>query len=212
MSGASKVERSEIERRDATSTFTVDSNDVTGRTIIRGTPIVFNVWSKVLFDPYIGRFRELIRPEAVDRTLRSAQEVLAYWNHQGGDVLGNTLSGTLLLRKTMSNLAMELYPSQEWLGTPQAAAVKRGDVRGMSFGFGTTEDGDEWSDQPDSDGIWSREVTDMMVSEVSIVGKPAYPQTTVAVSQRSLDAFQTLRASGSRIDWLRKVHQTRLAQ
>jgi HK97 family phage prohead protease len=205
MSGASN-----FETRDASSAFTVDEN-ANGRITIRGTPIVFNSWSRVMYDPRIGQFRELIRPEAVDRTLTSAKEIHAYWNHQSGDVLGNTLAGSLLLRKTPANIAMELYPTSEWMGTPQAAAVKRGDVRGMSFGFGIMDDGDVWSDRPDDDGVWNREIVDMDFSEVSIVGRPAYPQTTVNVSQRSMETFQAIQAAGSTVEYLRMVHRNRLA-
>jgi HK97 family phage prohead protease len=190
MSGVSKgTPNTGVEKRDASTLFNYDGDGV--RPVIRGNPIVFNSWSQTLRGGMFGeiQFREVISPAAVDRTLRSADEIHAYWNHDGGEVLGSTLSGTLQLRKTSTALAMELYPTQEWLATHHAAGLKRGDVRRMSFGFGVIEE--KWSEEPDEHGVYEREIVDMLFSEVSIVGKPAYRDTTVALSQRSLDVFNS---------------------
>lgn len=201
-----------VERRDASTLFNYDGDGT--RPVIRGTPIVFNSWSQVLCAGKYGelRFREAILPEAVDRTLRSTDEIHAYWNHQGGEVLGSTLSGTLQLRKTPAGLAMDLYPTPEWLATHYAAGLKRGDVRRMSFGFGVVEGGERWSEEPDEHGVFEREILDMVFTEVSIVGKPAYRDTVVALSQRSLDVFHADARRGLSLDLARKIHKTRLAR
>jgi HK97 family phage prohead protease len=195
-----------VEQRSASTRMIVEEND-TGKRVLRGEPIVFNSLSHVLFDPFIGRFREMIMPEAVDRTLRSAASVKALWNHNSDLVLGNTRSGTLALRKGTTALSMEIRPPA-W-AAPQVETVERGDVDGMSFAFGVTDGGETWEDG--EDGIALRKVFDMTFKEVSIVAFPAYPETNVQVSQRSLDVFKES-VKGSRIDWLRKVHQTRLAR
>jgi phage head maturation protease len=75
----------------------------------------------------------------------------------------------------------------------------------MSFAFRTLTD--EWRME---DGIVIREILDMTIREVSIVSFPAYPQTSVEVAQRSLDAFRRAH-KGNRLEWLRKWHKTRLA-
>jgi len=207
MSGVSRQPEG-VEKRDASTLFNFDGDGA--RPVIRGNPIVFNSWSQVLWAGGEIAFREVIIPDAVDRTLRSAEEIHAYWNHDGNEVLGSTLSGTLHLRKASNALSMELYPTPEWLATHHAAGLKRGDVRRMSFGFRVIEE--KWSDEPDEHGVYEREILDMMFSEVSIVSKPAYRDTTVTLSQRSLDVFHADVRRGLSLDLARKIHKTRLAR
>lgn len=197
---------SNTEQRDASTRMVVEDTD-TGRRVLRGMPIVFNSLSHVLFDPFIGQFREVIHPDAVDRTLRSAASVKALWNHNSDLVLGNTRAGTLALRKMSNGLSMEIHPPS-WAG-PQVETVQRGDVDGMSFAFGVMAGGERFYEG--EDGVPVREVTDMTFKEVSIVAFPAYPATNVQVSQRSLDLFKET-MSGSSVDFLLKMHRTRLAR
>ncbi len=210
MSGVSKGQPHGVEKRDASTLFNYDGDG--SRPVIRGNPIVFNSWSRTLRGGMFGEilFREVISSDAVDRTLRSAEEIHAYWNHDGGEVLGSTASGTLQLRKTSTALAMELFPTPEWLATHHAAGLKRGDVRRMSFGFAPLDE--RWSEEPDAEGVYEREILDMMVSEVSIVGKPAYRETAVTLSQRSMDVFQSDVRRCLSLDLARKIHKTRLAR
>jgi HK97 family phage prohead protease len=194
----------ELERRSAETRVSVDGDH--GRRLT-GSPIVFNSRSVVMYDRSIGKFQELIRPEAVDRTLRMTTGVKALWNHNTDLVLGNTRAGTLRLRKTPRSLDIEIDPPS-W-AKPQIETVQRGDVDGMSFAFSVAEDGDSWEFDT-ADGIPLRTVHDMTFSEVSIVAFPAYPMTDVSVSTRSIEVFKA--AHGRSIAFLRKVHKTNLAQ
>jgi uncharacterized protein len=158
---------------------------------IRGYPIVFNSLSVDL-----GGFREIIAPEAVERTLNEGLDVRALVDHDSSKVIGRTRSGTLRLRKDAKGLLMEVEPDMDisYAGDIMRA-VARGDVSGMSFGFRALAD--EW----DNDGKMPvRTVTDMRVSEVSIVTFPAYQATDVQVAMRSLTAFQR-EQRGDRIAW-----------
>jgi len=172
-----------------------------GATKLRGYAIVFNSLSVDL-----GGFREIIAPEAVDRTLSQAAEVFAFWNHDSGVVLGNTRSGTLVLRKDRNGLAVEIDPPKS--ASAIVESVQRGDVRSMSFAFRVVPGGAEW-DESQNPPI--RTVRDMQFSEVSIVAQPAYKQTDVSVALRSLQEFKASQKNMS-IDWLRRVHKTRLAR
>jgi HK97 family phage prohead protease len=168
---------------------------------IRGYAIVFNSSSVDL-----GGFREFIAPEAVDRTLNEGLDVRALVDHDSAKVIGRTRAGTLSLRKDGKGLRMEVEPDQEIsYARDILRAVERGDVTGMSFGFRVL--GDQW----DYDGKEPvRTVTDMRVSEVSIVTFPAYQATDVQVAQRSLQAFQS-KVQGSRLAWLEKWQRNRRA-
>lgn len=157
--------------------------DVADGRRIRGTAIVFNSRSLDL-----GGFTEIIAPEAVDRTLNDALDVHAFWNHDSGEVLGRTRAGTLQLRKVQRGLQVVIDPPS-W-ADKIVESINRGDVTGMSFGFRVLTD--DWRME---DGKPLREVQDMVISEVSIVSKPAYPATDVMVSQRSLDALREFQRS-----------------
>jgi HK97 family phage prohead protease len=163
------------ERRKAAGEVRVD---LTLDRKIRGTAIVFDRLSENL-----GDFREIIRPSAVDRTLKMGGDVRALWNHDTGEVLGRTISGTLELKKTRDGLAIKIDPPS-W-AEHRLETINRGDVTGMSFRFRVLDD--EWRM---ADGMAIREVTDMEFDEVSVVTFPAYPDTDVAIAQRSLRAFR----------------------
>jgi HK97 family phage prohead protease len=170
---------------------------------IRGYAIVFNSLSHDL-----GGFREIIAPEAVDRTLKDGADVRALVDHNPEKVIGRTRSGTLELRKDRKGLHTVIEPDP---GISYASdimrAVARGDVSGMSFRFRVPAGGASWDD--DAEGP-IRTVHDMRISEVSIVTFPAYEATDVQVALRSLDEF---RASQRRsLSYLRRWHKTQLAK
>lgn len=146
-----------------------------------GYAIVFNFPSLDL-----GGFREIIAPDAVNRALDSGADVRALVDHDRAKILGRTRAGTLQLRKDTKGLQAVIEPD---LGISYASdvmrAVSRGDVSGMSFGFRAVSD--EWN----YDGSMPvRTVTDMHISEISIVSFPAYEATDVQVAMRSLTAFK----------------------
>lgn len=218
-----------------------------GRTL-RGHAVVFNALSEDL-----GGFREIIKPQAVDRTLSEALDVRALVDHDTGKVIGRTRNGTLALRKDKTGLRSDIDPPDTTNGRDILELVRRGDVSGMSFGFRVfpeSEGGQQWTMVDDQ---IIREVMDMTISEVSIVAFPAYRTTSIDV--RSLIAFverqssevrsiaaarvraaldrpdvyrdietrSALRAhidawkhgrafNSSRLEWLQKVHKTRLAR
>jgi HK97 family phage prohead protease len=169
--------------------------------MMRGYAIRFNSLSLDL-----GGFRELIAPEAVDRTLQEAADVRALVNHDSGKVIGRTRAGTLELRKDSQGLAVKIEPD---LGISYASdimkAVARGDVSGMSFGFRVVEDTWNWETDPPT-----RTIMDMKVSEVSVVTFPAYPATDIQVALRSLNAAHPMAHRSVR--WLKKWHQVQIAK
>jgi Escherichia/Staphylococcus phage prohead protease len=188
----------EFERRAAPGRLSVDLADDRH---IRGRPIVFNSLSKVMSHRDIGKFRERIRPEAVDRTLRSGGSIKALWNHNDDLVLGNTKSGTLGLKKASDGLDIDIDPPK-W-ATPYLETIDRGDVDGMSFGFRVLDD--DWEFRS-ADGIPIRDIIDMEFAEISIVAFQAYEGTSVNVaevglSKRSLESYADILSTHRRTAW-----------
>ncbi len=169
------------ERRASVERVSVDERR------LRGRAITFNSLSKVIVHPRIGPFREQILPDAVNRTLKGSADVKALWDHDTREVLGSRKAGTLVLTKTLRGLDIEIDPPK-W-AAKYVETVERGDVDGMSFRFLVPDQSGESWDFGSRDGIPVRSVKDMIFREITITPFPAYEDTTVEVSQRSIDFF-----------------------
>jgi uncharacterized protein len=115
---------SNIERRYAIGEVRVDTD---GDRKIRGLAIVFNSRSVDL-----GGFIEIIKPEAVDRTLREGLDVRALVDHDTSKILGRTRAGTLQLRKGRSGLEVLIDPPNTTAARDILESMERGDVTGMA--------------------------------------------------------------------------------
>src|SRR3954471_9433037 len=92
---------SEIERRFAPAALRADQDSRK----IRGHAIVFDIKSVNL-----GGFTEIIRKQAVARTMREALDVRALVDHDSAKILGRTRAGTLSLRVDSKGLSVEIDP------------------------------------------------------------------------------------------------------
>ncbi len=188
-----------LERR----AFTECRIEAAGSSRLRGYAIVFNAQSQNL-----GGFREIIAPEAMDRTLKEAIDVRALVDHDSAKILGRYTAGTLQMNKDGKGLRVTIEPDPDIsYARDIMLAVKRGDIDGMSFAFRTVED--DWN--YDDEEMPIRTVVDMRVSEVSVVTFPAYTQTDIQTAQRSMQEFASQHRRGMSIDMARKLHKTRLA-
>ena len=160
-----------------------------GAAIITGRPIVFNSETVVG-----GMWREVIRNGALDGA--DLSDVCLLVNHEDDRIP--------LARSRASKKTMDLSIDSEGLvfraeldvennsdARAVYSAIKRGDVYGMSFAFRVAMDGDMWEDNPV--GLPLRTIIAIdVVHEISVVNRPAYPDTFVAVrSEREhLDAIR----------------------
>lgn len=171
---------------------------------IVGHALVFDVRSRDL-----GGFVEVIRPQAVDRSLaeivysnrQDNAGIVALYAHDPAAVLGRTPK-TLSLTKDDRGVAFDLDPAPTQAGREALALVRRGDLTGASFGFRTMAD--RWL----TEGTQTiREVLDVEIVEISLTAFPAYPQTNVEIAQRSRQAWQQSKGSDTTvarsIAWLR---------
>jgi HK97 family phage prohead protease len=149
--------------------------DKEGNGVFVGRAVVYNSWS----DPIYGIFKERIIPGAFDDCLARGGDIIATVNHCLEHILGRTSSRTLTLEKKEDGIDVEVTKGNYTYALNLAEAIKRGDLRGMSFMFDVLED--KW-DRVD-DGV-TRTVIRADIYEVAFVFHPAYPATDV--SQRGI--------------------------
>lgn len=155
-----------------------------GRAVLAGTAIVFGEWSLDL-----GGFVERVAPSFVDRTLdrvrRGVHRLLALWNHESSLPIGNTSpKGGLKVTKRSHGLDFELPASN--LTDAQRAAIERGDIASVSFGFHVSKDSWEKGENGEPD---RRTLIDGEIMELSPCTFAAYPQTNLLLAKRSHDAW-----------------------
>jgi len=170
------MEKMEIRQFDLAE-FRYDKAD-NGDTIVRGYAAVFGSLSEDL-----GGFKEKINSRAFDNVLED--DVVALLNHDNNIVFGRTSSGTLKLSVDERGLVSEIRMPNTQAAKDTLELMKRGDINKMSFGF--LVDKDKWVE---SERGYVREVKEVKrLIDVSLVTRPAYPQTSVAI--RSLDIFKS---------------------
>lgn len=128
---------------------------------------------------------EMIAPGAFKRTLNNTQDIRAYWSHNAEDskVLARQDNGTLVLEEDDIGLRVWMRPNLDtsW-GRDALAAVERGDVNKMSFGFSPIVEMDEIHN-----GETVRVLKEVRLYEVSLVSEPWYEGTTAQVRNQNPD-------------------------
>ena len=146
---------------------------------IAGYAIVFNKPS-MPNAPFI----EYISSSALNNV--DLSDVLALYNHDYANVLGRVDAGTLKLSIDKVGLHFVLDMPDTTVGHDVYNNIKAGNLKGMSFGFYVADGGDSWQQGADSP---IRIINQLQtLSEISVVSRPAYDDTSVQVT-RSMDAF-----------------------
>lgn len=146
-----------------------------------GYAAVFNSPSVPMRFPGVGggrTFIERIRPGAFTDSLASNPDVVLLWNHNtAGLPLARTSGGTMTLTEDDRGLRVSATLPDNPHGQVIRDAVKRGDVRGMSFSFGSPQD--EWKQEGRTRVRTINKVA--LGPEVSFASWPAYLNTEAAV-------------------------------
>lgn len=152
---------------------------VNDNNVVEGYALKFNKPSKDL-----GGFIETIDARALDGV--NMEDVKLFLNHDSGNLLGRTKSGTLQLSVDEVGLKFRCELPNTTLGNDVMELVKRGDLSQCSFGFTVAED--EWER---IDGKPVRTIKKInTLAEISLVSIPAYEDTDVAVAKRSLENME----------------------
>jgi len=165
-----------IERRSVAQEVRADVED--DRPTIEGYAAVFNSETEI----WSGFFEE-VAPGAFKNSLRSDDPV-ALFNHDSSLPLGRKSADTLELREDKTGLNYKIFPPDTQIGRDLQTSIKRGDVKGSSFGFVVVEE----TMREEKDGTFHRTINEAQLLDVSPVTFPAYNDTSVAV--RSLDKFK----------------------
>lgn len=149
-------------------------------------------WNSLSVD--LGGFREQFAPSAFDRILdrskndpRPKPDVVGLFNHDDSLLLARTTAGTLTLRKEAGGLGWEMTNLPETQAARDVVAlIRAGLVSGASFAFTVGEKGEHWSQDERGNSI--RTITDANLFDVSVVTRPAYPNSSAAL--RSLEQWR----------------------
>lgn len=153
-----------------------------------GHASIFNSRSKMIFEN--GRlFYEIVNPRAFDNVLQDETlDVPMTYNHNRGQLLGRTKSGTLQLSKDEKGLLFRVEIPNTATGNEVYELVKRGDLYENSFAFVVSRDDEEWS--KDEEGNAIRTIHNIQrLADVAVCINGAYANTEVAA--RSFEDFET---------------------
>lgn len=135
-----------------------------------------------------NRFYEVFQKGAFTESLRS-EEQRGLWSHDNSKVLGRTKNSTLRLKEDDVGLHFELDLPNTTLGNDALESVRRGDIDGVSFGFRALEQG--WENRGKADV--TRKVTKARLTEISLVGLPAYGDSQVSL--RGYDPYKEIESA-----------------
>lgn len=138
-------------------------------------------------------FYERIDPNAFSivterRGRKSPLETRALFNHDPNVVLGR-FPNTLKMKVDENGLRYEILMPES--RSDIVELIQRGDIRGSSFSFIVSPNGEEWSVE---EGRSIRTVKSIAaLVDVGPVTYPAYPDASVSVAKRSYEAFMQQR-------------------
>lgn len=177
----------EKERRTVTTKIEVRTIGEEGKPpVIEGYALKFDSRSEEL--GLYDKFVETLARGCLDNT--DMTNVVALYNHDENYPLArNTVSdevGKLELKVDDVGLFFRMTPTQTSYASDLLTNIKAGVVSQCSFAFSLGEDGAKWRYDKDTD-LYERTVTDIKrLYDVSIVTRPAYPDTEAAPAERAL--------------------------
>jgi HK97 family phage prohead protease len=140
---------------------------------LNGYAAVFNA------EADLRAFVEKITPGAFARSIGSGKDIRALVDHDPAKILGRTSAGTLRLGENDRGLWVSVDMPDTSYARDLMASVKRGDIRGMSFGFSIPKGGDSFAKGPDGRTIRTLNQIDLV--EVTATSVPAYGATSLSV-------------------------------
>jgi HK97 family phage major capsid protein len=158
---------------DAKKDDTTDGKHLTGYAVVFGKP-----------SRDLGGFTEVIDPKAFEGV--DLSDIFLTNNHDMSQVLASTKAGTLKLTVDDKGLAFDATLPDTTVASDTAKNVEAGNISNMSFTFINAKDGDTFT--RGDDGKVTRTIKAIKsLIDVTLVAVPAYNDTNVKVSKRSLE-------------------------
>ena len=186
---------SEARSVDSTKEDHVKKKKICGYTAVYDKKTLIRDW-------WGEEFEEIISRGAFSRAIAERQDVRALRNHDSDNLLGRTVSGTLVLKEDSNGLWIEIDPPDTSVGRDTVELVSRGDLSGMSFAFVVTRE--RWEYPKGNKPL--RYIEDVDLYDVGPVTYPAYDQTTALTIdknedlKRKLDEVRAAAAKKSSVD------------
>lgn len=127
-------------------------------------------------------FREQILPGAFAKTLTESKDIKALYSHDDARILARTKNNSLIFTDGADGLRFQFDAPDTTDGNDILKMCRSGLIDGCSFGFSTVSD--SWHLV---NGVEVRDLVEVRLYEVSLVGTPAYSQSRV--SMRSLSSL-----------------------
>lgn len=160
----------------------VGSKETDGSLFVSGYVNMTDQWSQPLGNT--EKFVEKIEPGTFTRALEQGNEIHFLAEHDNTKLLSSTRNGSLMLREDDKGLYMEAKISDTSWGRDYHKLIQDGLLTNMSFGMQVLKD--SWRKL--TDGTYKRSISELVLSEVSVVRNPAYVQSSI--SARSLDVIE----------------------
>lgn len=151
--------------------------------IVRGIVNKPGEWSQPLASAS-GSFIERVMPNVFKQAITRNSNIKFLDRHNKDLILASTKNGSLKLEETAEGLLMEARIAPTSYGKDAYELIKAGEMAQMSFGMQVLDD--TWSKL--KDGSITRSITELFLSEVSVVPDPAYLQS--AIEARSSEVVE----------------------
>lgn len=139
----------------------------------------------------LGGFMEVIAPDAFDSCMAGNPDIMGLFNHDRNYVLGRTSSGTMRCAVDSVGLSYEIDAPDTQIARDLMTSMKRGDIRGSSFGFYCLDD--TWDIDAETDQL-IRTITKASVFDVSVVTDPAYLAADSSLRSQFPEGDEVLKA------------------
>lgn len=135
----------------------------------------------ILTDQKTGRqYREIIKRGAARNSVRGSKNIRALVGHEKNKILGRTDKKSLELREDEFGVeVVSLKIPKTQLGEDTRNDIENGNLDGWSFGMPPSSIKEKWVRSPD--GMPTREIYELELSEVSLTSVASYPNTYAEV-------------------------------
>jgi Escherichia/Staphylococcus phage prohead protease len=134
----------------------------------------------------LGGFREELKPGCFTRSLQSDRDIKVLLNHDPNMILGRKKNGSLTISEDARGLKFRCNIANTSVGRDVYRLIQRNDLSDCSFAFSVDgDDGEQWSecdDEETNSRVGLRTISRAKLYDVSFVGSPAYPSTSVTAS------------------------------